>query len=93
MALDITEHFEYSEKLGCFDFTLEDKRIRELRALPSSRTVLVGNTPLTIIAYREYGDHTLWWILATYNFIIEVDDFPHKELEIPALRDVQRVLK
>lgn len=93
MGLDITEHFKYDESLGTYDFTNESSKVHLLRQLPVNKVVQVNNLPLTIISFREYGIVSLWWVIATYNNIIEVDNFDLTELNLPSLTDIRRVLK
>lgn len=93
MSLNIKDHFEYNPEIGTYDFTLESPKIQRLRSINKTKDFLVESLPLTIIAYREYGDHTLWWIIATYNSIITVDDFQENVLKIPDIEEVKRVLK
>jgi hypothetical protein len=93
MALEITDYFEYNKELGVYDFTKESPKIHALRSIVSSKSFKVNNLPLTIIAFREYGDHTLWWVLAAHNNIIEVDNIQQEYINIPNLKDVKRALK
>lgn len=92
MSLTISDNFEYNEKLGVYDFTVENSKIKELRELPVNQTISVNGQPLPVIAYNEYEDVSLWWIIATYNYIIEVDDFDNTTLDLPSLDDVNRLL-
>lgn len=93
MSLNMTDHFEYNPEIGAYDFTLESPKIFKLRSISKAKDFVVDNLPLTIIAHREYGDHTLWWILATYNSIITVDEFENETIKIPDLDEVKRALK
>ena len=93
MSLNIKDNFDYNSELGVIDFTTESPNIQKLRAISKFKELEVNNLPLTILAYREYGDHTLWWILATYNNIIEVDNFTLNVIKIPDFGEVKRVLK
>lgn len=92
MSLSMIDHFYYDPELATYDFTVESESIRKLRELSSYKTVLAGETPLTVIAFREYGDHTLWWVLAAYNSIVEVDSIGETSIDIPSLSEVRRVL-
>ena len=62
MSLNIKDNFQYNEELGTIDFTMESPNVQKLRAISKFKELVVDNLPLTILAYREYGDHTLRWI-------------------------------
>jgi hypothetical protein len=93
VGLKLTSNFTYDPEIGAYDFTQESSSILELRSITKFKEVEVNDTPLTILAYREYGDHNLWWVIAAYNSIIEVDNFPETTLLLPNLEEVRRVLK
>lgn len=93
MSLKITDHFYYDKELGTYDFTRESPRIHELRTLPIDKTIEVNNLPLTIISFREFGTVDLWWVIATYNNIVQVDSFTETTLNLPLLSEIKRVLK
>lgn len=93
MSLEITSHFSYDPVIGAYDFTQETGSIQKLREITNYKELQVYNTPLTILAYREYGDHTLWWVLATYNNIIEVDEFSATMIKVPDLEEVRGALQ
>lgn len=93
MSLVLTDNFSYDETIGAYDFTKESPNIQKLRNINNFKTIQSDNLPLTIVAFREYGDHNLWWIIATFNNIILVDEYDNDELYIPDLTEVRGILR
>lgn len=93
MSLKLEDHFSYNEQLGMYDFTDEKPTINLLRELPYVKEVQVDNQPITIIAFNEYGEVSLWWVIAVYNNIVDVTNLEMETLRIPSLNEVRRALR
>lgn len=93
MSLKLSDNFTFDPRLDTYDFLRETPAIYKLRNITNFTEVTVSEEALTILAYRAYGNHNLWWILAVYNNIVSVDAIEIDVIKIPDYQEVIEVLQ
>jgi hypothetical protein len=73
---------------------LGSKFIKELKKLPFSKIITISDkNTLDLIAYNEYFDYEYWWIIATYNNIVDPIDYEIPlDIKIPDYRAFQELI-
>jgi len=69
---------------------LENKFVEKLRKIKKYKIVNAQN--LDYLAKKEYGDVSLWWIIALYNNIIDPFNIELSEIKIPDANEIETII-
>jgi len=94
MKYDLENYIYYDKDLEIYDYLHTDsqKFIKDLRAIDFQSTVVKGNREIDEIALQFYETELLWWVLALYNDIRDLLEYPPEyTLYIPAKADLEKL--
>jgi len=76
------DYLKYNNAAKIYD-ELDSPFVKQLRELNIQKSIPYAGEHLDEIAFNEYGDESLWWVIAIYNKILNPFNIQKDIIEIP----------